>query len=177
MDEQAKQMALAMETGIPVDAGTLWKADTTPGDSSPGDTSPHDTPTPAEADAVVVELAELPEDTLSETIEQLQAAHEAKLRQVRIDGEVRYVLAKMGAKNPALAAKVLDLSRVQADDEGVVGVEEAVQQLMVSDPYLFGLSMGPVGGERSSGGIHGTPRRDPGSMSDREYYAMVMGKC
>lgn len=130
-----------------------------------------DEATPAAADTAVVGSAEV-----SETIEQLQAAHEAKLRQVRIDGEVRYVLAKMGAKNPALAAKVLDLSRVQADDEGVVGVEEAVQQLMVSDPYLFGLSMGPVGGERSSGGIHGTQRRDPGSMSDREYYAMVMGK-
>lgn len=112
----------------------------------------------------------------TESVEQLLAEQEEKLRQVRIDGEVRYVLAKMGAKNPTLAAKVLDLSRVQADDEGVIGVEEAVQQLMVSDPYLFGHAMGPVGGERSSGGKHGGGRRDPASMSDKEYYAYVMGK-
>lgn len=112
----------------------------------------------------------------SGSMERLLAEQEEKLRQVRIDGEVRYVLAKMGAKNPTLAAKVLDLTGVQADDEGVIGVEEAVQQLMATDPYLFGLSMGPVGGERSSGGKHGGGRRDPANMSDKEYYAYVMGK-
>lgn len=113
-----------------------------------------------------------------ETVDVLQLLEqqEAKLRQVRIDGEVRYMLAKMGAKNPTLAAKVLDLSAVQVDDNGVVGVEEAVQRLMATDPYLFGHTLGPVGGERSSGGVHGGDRRDPNGMSDREYYAMVMGK-
>lgn len=113
-----------------------------------------------------------------ETVDVLQLleAQEAKLRQVRIDGEVRYMLAKMGAKNPTLAAKVLDLSAVQVDDNGVVGVEESVKRLMATDPYLFGHTLGPVGGERSSGGVHGGDRRDPNGMSDREYYAMVMGK-
>lgn len=113
-----------------------------------------------------------------ETVDVLQLleAQEAKLRQVQIDGEVRYMLAKMGAKNPTLAAKVLDLSAVQVDDNGVVGVEESVKRLMATDPYLFGHTLGPVGGERSSGGVHGGDRRDPNGMSDREYYAMVMGK-
>lgn len=117
-------------------------------------------------------------DTVPTTVdvEALLAEQEEKLRQVRMDGEVRYVLAKMGAKNPTLAAKVLDLSEVRVDDECVTGVEEAVRQLMATDPYLFGLSMGPVGGERSSGGKHGGARRDPNRMSDKEYYAMVMGK-
>lgn len=113
-----------------------------------------------------------------ETVDVLQLLEqqEAKLRQVRIDGEVRYMLAKMGAKNPTLAAKVLDLSAVQVDDNGVIGVEESVKRLMATDPYLFGRPLGPVGGERSSGGVHGGDRRDPNGMSDREYYAMVMGK-
>lgn len=113
-----------------------------------------------------------------ETVDVLQLleAQEAKLRQVQIDGEVRYMLAKMGAKNPTLAAKVLDLSAVQVDDNGVAGVEESVKRLMATDPYLFGHTLGPVGGERSSGGVHGGDRRDPNGMSDREYYAMVMGK-
>lgn len=108
--------------------------------------------------------------------ERLKAEHAAQLRQVRIDGEVRYMLARMGAKNPALAAKALDLSGVEADENGVTGVEESVRALMASDPYLFGIHMPQPGGEHSSGGTHGAARRDPNGMSDREYYAMVMGK-
>ena len=111
----------------------------------------------------------------SET-DRLKAEHAETLRQVRIDGEVRYMLARMGAKNPALAAKALDLSGVQADENGVTGVEESVKQLMASDPYLFGIQMPQSGGEHSSGGVHGAARRDPNGMSDKEYYAMVMGK-
>ena len=111
----------------------------------------------------------------SET-DRLKAEHAETLRQVRIDGEVRYMLARMGAKNPALAAKALDLSGVQADENGVTGVEESVKQLMASDPYLFGIQMPQSGGEHSSGGVHGAARRDPNGMSDKEYYAMFMGK-
>lgn len=128
---------------------------------------------PAEKQAPAVEEAPAAEQ---DTVAQLQEKHAEELRQVRIDGEVRYMLAKMGAKNPALAAKALDLSGVQADGETVTGVEEAVKQLMGTDPYLFGIHMGPVGGEHSSGGVHGAARRDPDGMSDREYYAMKLGK-
>ena len=115
-------------------------------------------------------------DTVPDETERLKAEHAAQLRQVRIDGEVRYMLARMGAKNPALAAKALDLSGVEADENGVTGVEESVRVLMASDPYLFGIHMLQPGGEHSSGGTHGAARRDPNGMSDREYYAMVMGK-
>lgn len=86
------------------------------------------------------------------------------------------MLAKMGAKNPALAAKALDLSGVDADENGVTGVEESVKQLMESDPYLFGIQIPQPGGGHSSGGVHGAARRDPSGMSDAEYYAMVLGK-
>lgn len=128
---------------------------------------------PAEKQAPAAEEAPAAEQ---DTVARLQEKHAEELRQVRIDGEVRYMLAKMGAKNPALAAKALDLSGVQADGETVTGVEEAVKQLMGTDPYLFGIHMGPVGGEHSSGGVHGAARRDPDGMSDREYYAMKLGK-
>jgi len=121
------------------------------------------------------ETAETAAQVQSET-ERLKVEHAEKLRQVQIDGEVRYMLAKMGARNPALAAKALDLSGVQATEDGVTGVEESVRALMASDPYLFGVHLPPAGGEHSSGGVHGAARRDPNSMSDKEYYAMVMGK-
>ncbi|MBR4959569.1 MAG: phage scaffolding protein [Clostridia bacterium] len=111
----------------------------------------------------------------TDALETLKAEHEEKLRQVRIDGEVRYVLARMGAKNPALAAKALDLSGVQADENGVSGVEESVKRLMSSDPYLFGFGqMAPSGHEASSGAVHGESRRDPDTLSDREYYDMLL---
>ena len=116
-------------------------------------------------------------EAVPEEIGQLQEAHAAALRQVRIDGEVRYVLARMGARNPVLAAKALDLSGVTADENGVAGVEESVKQLMLSDPYMFGpVQMAPSGGENSSGGVHGGYRRDPDTLSDREYYDMVLKK-
>lgn len=137
--------------------------------------SPAQAPAAMQATAVVQAPAENPAAE-KDTVTRLKEEHAEELRQVRIDGEVRYMLAKMGAKNPALAAKALDLSGVQADGETVTGVEEAVKQLMGTDPYLFGIHMGPVGGEHSSGGVHGAARRDPDGMSDREYYAMKLGK-
>lgn len=121
-------------------------------------------------------VADMAESGEPSDVTRLKAEHAAQLRQVRIDGEVRYMLAKMGAKNPALAAKALDLSGVEADEDSITGVEESVKRLMASDPYLFGMQMPQSGGERSSGGIHGMARRDPNGMSDKEYYAMVMGK-
>lgn len=120
---------------------------------------------------------DVPEEGRADTVgtEQVKAAYEEKLRQVRIDGEVRFVLARMGARNPAVAAKALDLTGVAADENGVTGVEDSVKRLMASDPYLFGaVQMAPSGGESSSGGVHGETRRDPDTMSDREYYDMIL---
>lgn len=127
---------------------------------------------PAETGAAAdTDTAAVEDDALAK----LKAEHEEKLRQVRIDGEVRYMLARMGAKNPALAAKALDLTGVQADEGGVSGVEESVKRLMASDPYLFGFGrMAASGGEASSGTAHGEYRRDPDTLSDREYYDMLL---
>lgn len=118
----------------------------------------------------------VPETTpAADEIARLREAHEKELREVRIQGEVRYVLARMGAKNPGMAAKAVDLSAVTADENGVAGVEDAVRRLMHSDPYLFGtVPMAQSGREGSSGGIHGETRRDPETLSDREYYDMLL---
>lgn len=118
------------------------------------------------------------EKTAESVLETLRAEHEKELRQVRIDGEVRYVLARMGARNPALAAKALDLSGVEADENGVSGVEDSVKRLMTSDPYLFGFGqMTPSGREGSSGAVHGGSHRDPDTLSDRDYYDMILKRC
>jgi len=110
----------------------------------------------------------------------LENAHREALSQVRLEGEVRYILARKGAKNPDLAAKTVDLSKVQVTQDGIFGVEEAVERLIRSDPYLFGTEMPAhafsgklVVGESSTGAVHGSVSRDPESMSDAEYYRTV----
>jgi len=105
----------------------------------------------------------------------LREEHAAELEKVRIDGEVRYTLAKMGARNPELAARALDLSGVQVEKGTVTGVEGSVKRLMETDPYLFGSAgvLPPTGGEGSTGGVHGSMGKDPESMSDGEYYRMI----
>ena len=128
---------------------------------------------PAEEPVVPTEEATVP----AGEIVRLRQEHEAALRQVRIQGEARYVLARMGAKNPDMAAKALDLTAVTADETTVTGVEDAVRKLMTSDPYLFGVVTFPAPGrESSSGGRHGENRPDPQTLSDREYYDMILGR-
>lgn len=142
---------------------------------------------PENAEAVPAEETTAPggENTISaeaatvpaEEVTRLREEHAETLRQVRIQGEVRYVLARMGAKNPDMAAKALDLTAVTVHETAVTGVEDAVRKLMNSDPYLFGMvNVSPSGGEGSSGGRHGENRPDPQTLSDREYYDMILGR-
>ena len=116
-------------------------------------------------------------DGSSAAVEALNAAHAEEVRKLRIDGEVRVMLTRMGARNPAVAAKALDLSAVSADENGISGVEESVKRLMESDPYLFGvMPHTPLGRDSSSGAAHGESRREPDTLSDREYYDMILRK-
>ena len=118
---------------------------------------------------------EISGEDYAQQIARLRKEHSAAMDKVRIDGEVRYVLAKMGARNPALAAKALDMSGVQVNADTVSGVEESVKKLMASDPYLFGSGnlLPPTGKEGSTGGVHGVSERDPETLSDGEYYRMI----
>jgi len=110
----------------------------------------------------------------------MQEEHRAALERARVDSEVKLTLVRLGARNPALAAKAVDLSGITVDEAGVNGVRESVERLRESDPYLFA----PQGNSTFSreedlplptGGIHGTVRRDPADLPDSEYYKTVWG--
>ena len=110
-------------------------------------------------------------DTLREQIRQMEEKHTADLARMQIEHETKYALARMGAKNPALAAKVLDMSAITYGEEGICGLKEQLDKLRISDPYLFHST---AEGEKTATGLsHGTPFADPDSMTDAEYYRLV----
>ncbi len=107
-------------------------------------------------------------------------AETAKLREdmaaLRKESAVLYQLALMDAHNPKAAVRVLDMSGVTVEGDRVIGAEESVCRLMETDPYLFDLHPAPMGGERSTGAVHGESPRNPEALSDSEYYAVLLKK-
>ena len=108
---------------------------------------------------------------LREQIRRMEENHTADLQKMQIEHETKYALTRMGAKNPSLAAKVLDMSAITIDNDGIHGLNEQLDKLRVSDPYLFGST---ADREKTATGIsHGTPFADPDNMTDAEYYRFV----
>lgn len=108
---------------------------------------------------------------LREQIRRMEENHTADLQKMQIEHETKYALTRMGAKNPSLAAKVLDMSAITIDNDGIHGLNEQLDKLRVSDPYLFSST---ADREKTATGIsHGTPFADPDSMTDAEYYRFV----
>ncbi|MBQ7922293.1 MAG: phage scaffolding protein [Clostridia bacterium] len=108
---------------------------------------------------------------LQEQIRLMEKNHTADLQKMQIEHETKYALTRMGAKNPSLAAKVLDMSAITMDNDGIHGLNEQLDKLRVSDPYLFHNT-----GDKekiATGTSHGTPFADPESMTDAEYYRFV----
>ena len=120
---------------------------------------------PAE-EAVSPEVA-----ALQEKIRLMEESHTADLQKMQIAHETKYALTRMGAKNPSLAAKVLDMSAITIDNDGIHGLNEQLDKLRLSDPYLFHSTADK---EKTATGIpHGTPFADPENMTDAEYYRFV----
>ena len=130
--------------------------------------------------SIIDETAEAPqaEENISQEVAALQEQirlmemnHAADLQKMQIENETKYALTKMGAKNPVLAAKVLDMSAITIDNDGIHGLNEQLDKLRVSDPYLFHST---ADREKTATGLsHGTPFADPENMTDAEYYRFV----
>ena len=83
-------------------------------------------------------------DELQEKIEQLQKKNketreelETKLHQQRLDSEVEKSLLKAKARNPKAVKALLDFESVEIDEGGVKGLNDQLEDLQESDPYLF----------------------------------------
>lgn len=96
-----------------------------------------------------------------------EAAHQKELRNVYIAHELERGLEKFGAKNGALVKKAMDMDAVRVENGKVSGVNEQLEALFASDPYLF-REREPV----HTGAEHGSSAKDTDSMTDAEFYRL-----
>ena len=98
-----------------------------------------------------------------------------EVRLAKLDGEGRVALTAMGAKNARLAAKAIDYGKLDFGEDGaVIGLEEQLEALSKSDPYLF---REPEVRRTVTGSVHGKTAQDPDDMTDADYYRWRMKKC
>ena len=108
---------------------------------------------------------------LKEQIRVLEENHASQLQKLQIAHETTFALAKMGARNPALAARILDMDAITMDKDGLHGLTEQLEKLRISDPYLFHNTTEK--GRNATGLSHGLPFPDGENMTDAEYYRFV----
>lgn len=89
----------------------------------------------------------------------------ATLQQMAVMTELERGLERFGAKNGAIVKKALDLDAVRVENGRVTGLNEQLEALSRSDPYLFRERTGA-----KTGAEHGRTPPDDDSLSDVEYY-------
>lgn len=102
----------------------------------------------------------------------LRGEYASKLHSLRCRGALERNLDKSGAKNRELIAKVIDMSKVTSDEDGVYGLDEQFDELKVSAPYLFE-EKPPKPAVISTGFSHSVSEQNPDKLDDFEYYRKV----
>ena len=77
------------------------------------------------------------------------------------------------AKNTDLVGKMIDLSLVTSDEDGVYGLDEQIENLEKTAPYLFGEEEKEKPKLFSTGMTHGEAKSDPDKLDDYEYYKKI----
>lgn len=105
-------------------------------------------------------------EELKKQIEELQEANrraaeewQAKMAQMKLDFAIEKALAAAKAKNIKAVKALLDLEKVKLDGEQLLGLDDQLETLKETDPYLFGDS-GKVGGGTNPPGA-GNPEVNP----------------
>ena len=110
--------------------------------------------------------------TLEERTRDLQAAQEYKdqaekltaqladrdkaVERIRKESRISGRLRGIGARNPDVLLRMLDLDQITEEQGKLAGLEEQIQALKASDPYLFADSTAPKGGlDGAPGGSSG----------------------
>lgn len=105
-------------------------------------------------DELNTKLTELTQKAeLSETLrgqlaamQQTIAQNEAQMQAQRMEYAVRDLVRGSGARNADIVYRMLDTSKIAEHDGKYIGVDEQIEALKKSDPYLFGIETPPRAG-------------------------------
>lgn len=64
--------------------------------------------------------------------------YESKILKMQFDYALEKALSKAGAKNSKAVEALLDRDKIKLDGETLIGLDEQLTSLKISDPYLFG---------------------------------------
>lgn len=98
-----------------------------------------------------------------------EALHKKEMDGLQIAHALEKSLEKAGARNGELVKRAMNMDAVSVENGKVIGLDEQISALAVSDPYLFR--------ERETaktGGDHGAASADPDGMSDADFYRIRM---
>lgn len=123
------------------------------------------------ADDLEAKVRKDEEAKLSETERLKKAADDAnkradealeKARQALVRSALMVELGKQGAKNPALAYRLIDQADVDLAEDGttVTGAAEAVKALLTAEPYLKGTATTADGGPPTTPKSDGAPSKE-----------------
>ena len=94
----------------------------------------------------------------------------SRLHSERVKHALERGLEHSKAKNTDLVGKMIDLSLVTSDEDGVYGLDEQIENLEKTAPYLFGEEEKEKPKLFSTGMTHGEAKSDPDKLDDYEYY-------
>lgn len=111
-------------------------------------------------------------------VREIRQSYEEQIRGIRCASALERELDRAGVRNRGLVAKIIDMSAVTVDEDGVSGISEQISALRESDPYLFeskagGFASATVSQRFRTGMHHEKESADPDSMSDADYYKQI----
>lgn len=90
---------------------------------------------------------------LEETNQSKIEEYENKIKQINFDRKLEKAISSVKGKNPRAIKALLDIDKIQVDDDKLIGFEEQIKQLQESDSYLFG--------DDTLGGREPNPSKEP----------------
>lgn len=112
----------------------------------------------------------------AEREEQRRKELEARIEQERRNSALVSAASDLGLRHPKKSIKLIDESRVQITEDGVVGAREAIEDLKDEQPYLFKDAGGTTTSDPESGsGKKSDRNEDPSDNSPDDPYESGAG--
>lgn len=106
-----------------------------------------------------------------------QQKYDADISALKLEHALSMALSTAKAKNPKAVQALLDASKIKLDGDKLLGLDDQLEALKTSDPYLFEIETKKQEGNPFNPGDPPKPGEpDYDKMSDEEYYKTVLKK-